>query len=124
MLEVRVPSSLVVHTDSAYDRCRAALVRGGALRLQNLIVRVIRGRRWLLQMGKRSILTRYMLNLRELRLLRGRLLHRGGPFVAVPNGDGIVCSRRYVLLLSHWVEEATVDYFLGTFLGCGELCHG
>ena len=51
-------------------------------------------------------------------------MHRGGPFLAVPNGDGIVRGRRYVLLLSHWVEEATVDYFLGTFLGCGELCHG
>ena len=85
---------------------------------------MIRGSRRLLQMGRRSILTRYMLNLRELRLLGGRLLHRGGPFFAVPNGDGIVRGRRYVLLLSHWVEEATVDYFLGTFLGCGELCHG
>ena len=85
---------------------------------------MIRGRSRLLQMGKRSILTRYMLNLRELRLLGGRLLHGGGPFLAVPNGDSIVRSRRYVLLLSHRVEEATVDYFLGTFLRCGELCHG
>ena len=114
----------MVHTDSAYDRCRTALVRGGALQLQHLIVRVIRGRRRLLLMGKRFILTRYMLNLRKLRLLGGRLLHGGGPFFAVANGDSIVRGRRYVMLLSHWVEEATVDYFLGTFLGCGELCHG
>ena len=58
-----------------------------------------------------------MLNLRELRLLGGRLLHRLGPLFAVPNGDSIVRGSCCVLLRSHWVEEATVDYFLVTFLG-------
>ena len=91
--------------------------------MQNLVVRVIRGRRRL-QMGKRSILTRHMLNLCEFHLLGDRLLHRRGPFLVVPNGDIIIRSCHYVMILSHWVEEATVNYFLGTVLGCGELCHG